>query len=260
MMRKIPPSDDADAASTQTPNFDQLPEQLEQEIPQRARPNAHILHRKFIDFKKKLSRCQCPLSDSPPPESSVQKPCVAVPGKSETGGSDSHSYNSQRNLSSIGLTESKYGSIGDSRKSYSPTWYDCETDELAKAVPQPPIFRKWPDEELQLQREVIEKYEAGIRLWTKKKLLDMEDTITGFVPDVVRTSLYAGPGFYIGRKEIGHLYQIDFHGYYDMAFPFASRPEGAPYSSMTIKVKPAYTYIRKNIDEEEKKFVQCQAA
>ncbi|KAI2780094.1 hypothetical protein F4815DRAFT_159459 [Daldinia loculata] len=131
-------------------------------------------------------------------------------------------------------------------------------DELAKAVPQLPIFKKWPDEELKLQREVIEKYEAGVRLWTKEKLLGMENMITGLGSKVC-TSLYAGSGDYIAYKEPGYPYKVDFHGYQAMAFPLVSRPEGMAYSSMTISKMPAYTYVPKDLDEQEEKFTQCQA-
>ncbi|KAI1654346.1 hypothetical protein F4813DRAFT_399067 [Daldinia decipiens] len=236
-------------AGTQTLHIDQLHQQR-----QRFVSSTRSVRRKLGDFKRKLSR----ISD-----------------KSEPSGGDGESYNSPRPLSSIGLAGSKGGSIDDSKNLYTPTsWDDCEisgdrsncsegatsnTDELAKAIPQLPIFKRWSDEEIKLQREVIEKYEAGVRLWTKEKLLDMENMIAGR-GGIVRTSLYAGSGDYIAYKEPGNLYKVDFHGYQAMAFPLVTRPEGMAYSSMTISEKAAYTYVPKDLDEQEEKFTQCQAA
>ncbi|KAF3059638.1 hypothetical protein GL218_04859 [Daldinia childiae] len=131
------------------------------------------------------------------------------------------------------------------------------TDILAKAVPQLPIFKRWSDEELKLQREVIEKYEAGVRLWTKEKLLGIENMIAGN-GGIVRTSLYAGRGNYTAQKDMGRLYKVDFHGYRAMAFPPVTRPEGMPYSPMTISEKTTYTFVPKDLDEQKELFTQCQ--
>ncbi|KAI1464909.1 uncharacterized protein F4812DRAFT_462232 [Daldinia caldariorum] len=113
--------------------------------------------------------------------------------------------------------------------------------------------RKWPDEELELQREVIKKYEAGVRLWTKEELLAMEDMATGLGGKVC-TPLYAGQGEYTVEKEKGYLYKVDFHGYKALAFPLSSRANGTPYSSMTLSKKPAYTHIPTDLDEQEDVF------
>ncbi|KAI0121896.1 hypothetical protein F4814DRAFT_445846 [Daldinia grandis] len=230
------------------------------------------LRRKLGGLKIKLIRSSLASSDSLQSEPLVYKPRVAGSNKTEISFHGGESSNHQRTLSSNGLTKLKNSSIADSKDSYTPSWDECKingsgsgssesvisgVDKLAEAVPQLPIFRKWPDDELELQREVIEKYEAGVRLWTKESLLNMEEMITG-LGGVVRTSLYGRPGTYVCNKEIGHLYKVNFHGYQDMAFPFASRPEGIAYSSMTISEKPAYTYIRKDLDEQEARFAQCQ--
>lgn len=80
--------------------------------------------------------------------------------------------------------------------SFSDSSIDSSTGSIVDANT---VFRKWPDEELALQREVIEKYEAGKKLWTKESLLEMERKIADANP--VHLDAYAGAGQDFEKQE-----------------------------------------------------------
>ncbi|KAI1768435.1 hypothetical protein GGR53DRAFT_462402 [Hypoxylon sp. FL1150] len=124
------------------------------------------------------------------------------------------------------------------------------------------VFRKWPDEELALQRQVMENYAAGRKLWTREMLLEMEYRIAQDNP--VRLEAYAGedgefekqPGSdkplsfivflsphtaatdTLTRRSSKIAFMARFHGYQDLAHPPPSRPDGKPYCSISVQMKP----------------------
>lgn len=123
------------------------------------------------------------------------------------------------------------------------------------------VFRKWPDSELVLQREVMEKYAAGRKLWTRESLIEIERRISDENP--VRLEAYAGPDE-VFEKQPGSdapppsitflsprtakadtltrrsrvTYMAEFHGYQDLAYPPPSRANGKPYCSVSIRAMP----------------------
>ncbi|KAI1377977.1 hypothetical protein F4677DRAFT_31862 [Hypoxylon crocopeplum] len=97
------------------------------------------------------------------------------------------------------------------------------------------VFRAWSEGELKLQREVIEKYEAGARLWTKAGLAAMEEKIKTRNP--IALAAFAGEGQTF-EKQAGLAYQVEFHGFRDLAFPPPSRPDDAPYCPLSIRTLP----------------------
>ncbi|KAK6953501.1 hypothetical protein Daesc_005806 [Daldinia eschscholtzii] len=122
------------------------------------------------------------------------------------------------------------------------------------------IYKRWPDEDLRLQREVIEKYESGVKLWTKQKLLAMEEMLAG-ASDRVHTSVYAGQGTFQFEKERGCPYRIEFHGYQELGFPSALRSNGLPYSSMTVGIRRLYDgRVAENLHTQNEMFARVEYA
>ncbi|KAI1770177.1 hypothetical protein F4818DRAFT_446472 [Hypoxylon cercidicola] len=140
--------------------------------------------------------------------------------------------------------------------SFSDSSIDSSTGSIVDANT---VFRRWPDAELALQREVIEKYEAGKKLWTKESLVEMERRIADANP--VRLDAYAGEGEDFEKQEgsgpppyhawlprkltptIRLTYRAEFHGYQDLAFPPPSRPNGKPYCPVAVQTMP-FDYSR----------------
>ncbi|OTA95249.1 hypothetical protein M434DRAFT_29118 [Hypoxylon sp. CO27-5] len=134
-------------------------------------------------------------------------------------GKDSETDSGETLILSTTPTISRMASFGT-----SSTFVDTKT-----------AFRLWSDAELHFQREVIEKYETGGKLWTKKSLLEIEEKIGSENP--VKIPAFVGKG-YVFEKEPGVMYQVEFHGYQALAFPPSHRPNGMPYSSLSLKSMP----------------------
>ncbi|KAI2471565.1 hypothetical protein F4781DRAFT_102219 [Annulohypoxylon bovei var. microspora] len=97
------------------------------------------------------------------------------------------------------------------------------------------VFKAWPDEELELQCRVIEKYNNGDRLWTRTGLRALEDQIKR-KNLIVKIPAYVGKGqeFEKNANLKKAKYKVQFNGYRTLAFPPASRPDGIPYSSVSV--------------------------
>lgn len=65
------------------------------------------------------------------------------------------------------------------------------TSTVSTFVDPSTVFRAWQDDELQLQREVIEKYQTGAKLWTKEELVNIEKKINTVNPILLQS--YVGP-------------------------------------------------------------------
>ncbi|KAI0116219.1 hypothetical protein F4776DRAFT_673707 [Hypoxylon sp. NC0597] len=117
-------------------------------------------------------------------------------------------------------------------------------------------FRVWPDAELSFQRQVIEKYETGSKLWTKEGLRDIEEKIASENP--VKIPAFAGKD-YVFEKELGVTYQVEFHGYQALAFPPSHRPNGMPYSSLSLKSMPFDYSESRSHEVELDVFHKCTA-
>ncbi|KAI1801229.1 hypothetical protein F4811DRAFT_556039 [Daldinia bambusicola] len=248
----------ADASSRASPE-DQLP--LPQARSPSSSPVSNSVRQKLRALRKKMTQGQ-----------------ILVPGPEVDGSGKDYS---QHSTSSFGVTESddaslrvpllstrlqgclndifgRRGNFITSNRDRMPN-SDRQSTSFQDAI----LPKEWPDEELEIQREVIEKYAAGVRLWTKEKLISMEDMIAG-LGDKVHTSVYAGPGNYSVQKEAGlddrYLYQVDFHGYKALAFPPPSRANGIPYSSMTISMKVPHPFTpAMDLDAQEEIFLRWRA-
>ncbi|KAL7619508.1 hypothetical protein AAE478_010048 [Parahypoxylon ruwenzoriense] len=131
--------------------------------------------------------------------------------------------------------------------------------EIEKYVDPRSIYRQWSDEELSLQRRAITRYEAGDRLWTKEGLLAIEEQIN-FTDDVRPVTLPAFVGeSYKFERELGLSYMVDFHGYYNLAFPPGHRPNGMPYCSMHLKTIPFDYSDLRDPNAELDAFHKCTA-
>ncbi|KAI0886829.1 uncharacterized protein GGS22DRAFT_118217 [Annulohypoxylon maeteangense] len=103
-------------------------------------------------------------------------------------------------------------------------------------------FKAWPDYHLERQRRVIEKYNRGDKLWTKEALIRIEDQIKG--DDInVRINGYVGEGQSVQKETNSDQskLRVQFHGYQELAFPPATKPDSTPYNTMSIKTIP-YDY------------------
>ncbi|KAI1413361.1 hypothetical protein F5Y13DRAFT_29208 [Hypoxylon sp. FL1857] len=117
-------------------------------------------------------------------------------------------------------------------------------------------FRLWPDSELKLQRQVIEKYETGSRLWTKEELIAIEEKITTENP--IKLRAFVGKD-HVFEKEIGVTYQVELHGYQALAFPPSHRPNGMPYCSISLKTMPFDYSEPRSLETELTIFHTCTA-
>ncbi|KAI1385824.1 uncharacterized protein F4822DRAFT_445708 [Hypoxylon trugodes] len=124
------------------------------------------------------------------------------------------------------------------------------------AVGHKSIFRAWPDEELQLQRQVIEKYEAGEKLWTKEDLVAIERQITEENP--VKIPAFVGDSE-VYEKQKGVTYRVEFYGYQALAFPPPSRPNGMPYCTMSLRALPFDYSLSRVLALEMEIFHKCMA-
>ncbi|KAI1456029.1 hypothetical protein F4805DRAFT_468279 [Annulohypoxylon moriforme] len=97
-------------------------------------------------------------------------------------------------------------------------------------------FKEWSDDHLELQRRVIENYNNGDKLWTKEGLLRIEDQIQGD-GIFVRIPGYVGDGQSVQKeKDLSNSkITVQFHGYQELAFPPASKPDTTPYNTVSIK-------------------------
>ncbi|KAI0381434.1 hypothetical protein F5Y04DRAFT_81979 [Hypomontagnella monticulosa] len=118
------------------------------------------------------------------------------------------------------------------------------------------VFRRWPDSELKLQRNVIEKYEAGRRLWTQEQLHDIEEALDG--GDRVQLKAYVGKSEDF-EKQKGVVYKVEFHGYKELSMPPVNRPNGMPYCSMSLKAMPIDYSGSRNLSDEIEDFHKCVA-
>ncbi|KAI1210225.1 uncharacterized protein F4807DRAFT_73492 [Annulohypoxylon truncatum] len=121
------------------------------------------------------------------------------------------------------------------------TFADRDSDsDLSYYTDKNPIedhkFKEWSDYDLDLQRKVIEKYNKGDRLWTKRGLRILEDEIKGGNSSI-GIPAYAGDGEFVAKEDdlSDHKIVAEFHGYQALACPPATRPDNMPYRSMSLK-------------------------
>ncbi|KAI1100889.1 hypothetical protein F4804DRAFT_335790 [Jackrogersella minutella] len=118
------------------------------------------------------------------------------------------------------------------------------------------VLRTWTDTELNLQCEVIEKYVAGTKLWTREGMLAIENNIKSKNPVVL--SAYVGEDEKF-EKQKGVTYKVEFHGYRNLSFPPPSRPDGMAYCPMSLKTRPFDYTESRNLDVELGIFQRCTA-
>ncbi|KAI2635682.1 hypothetical protein GGS26DRAFT_550136 [Hypomontagnella submonticulosa] len=118
------------------------------------------------------------------------------------------------------------------------------------------VFRRWSDAELKLQRDVIEQYEAGRRLWTQEQLKRIEDGLND--DDNVQMEAYVGKSERFEQQK-GVLYKVAFHGYKELSSPPVDRPNGMPYCSMSLKAMPFDYSKSRDLSYEIDAFHMCVA-
>ncbi|KAI0892409.1 hypothetical protein F4806DRAFT_239059 [Annulohypoxylon nitens] len=97
-------------------------------------------------------------------------------------------------------------------------------------------FRRWTDDDLDRQCEVMEKYNNGDKLWTKEDLRRVENDIKGEAP-YVKFYAYAGKDKLIPKQKLlkDQKIMVEFRGFQDLSCPPASSPDNMLYSSLSLK-------------------------